>query len=163
MNQDAATLFANAFSIAYPIGTRVRYWTGPREGEGTLSAIRSEARIIGSTPVVWVDGHGSCISLSHIEILNDNTVELVGLEDKRCCMATRDEFRVFFEREGWQHHQGCLNISRMTKGTKRGELTIRHTGYVQWGNFSYQITTLGHALKVANQFAECEFIGGWAE
>lgn len=58
---------------AHAIGTRVRYWTGLREGTtptGT-SHTRTEATLLGGhTPVVWVDGEGPCIALTHVDALN---------------------------------------------------------------------------------------------
>ena len=56
------------FNLLYPVGVRVRYWTGVREGYGVESATRSEAQMLGGhTAVVWVEGHGACIALSHVE------------------------------------------------------------------------------------------------
>ena len=52
----------------FPVGTRVRYWTGVREGVGRVSVTRSEAEVLGGhSAVVWVEGHSGCIGLSHIE------------------------------------------------------------------------------------------------
>jgi len=58
----------DSFNEKCPVGARVRYWTGLREGEGVESTTRSEAQALGNhTAVVWVEGHSSCISLSHVE------------------------------------------------------------------------------------------------
>lgn len=57
-----------AFNAANPVGTPVRYWTGAREGEGRTSVTRTEAQVLsGHTPVVWVEGHGACIALTHVQ------------------------------------------------------------------------------------------------
>lgn len=58
------------FNEKCPVGSRVRYWTGLREGEGVESKTRSEAHVLGKhTAVVWVEGHSSCIALSHVQPL----------------------------------------------------------------------------------------------
>lgn len=60
---------ARRFGDAHPPGTPVRYWTGVREGEGTLSRTRSFPGVTCGTAVVFVEGHGSCIALTHIEVV----------------------------------------------------------------------------------------------
>jgi hypothetical protein len=61
-------LICAAFNAYWKVGTQVRYWTGERTGEGTLSRTRTDAQVLsGHTPVVWVEGHGACISLTHVE------------------------------------------------------------------------------------------------
>jgi len=58
----------NRFNQKNPIGTPVRFWTGVKEGEGKLSKLRAPAEVFGGhTPVAWVDDHGACIALTHIE------------------------------------------------------------------------------------------------
>lgn len=59
------------FNEMYPVGTVVMYWTGVREGNPSgTGKTRSEAEMLGGhTAVVWVEGKGSCISLSHIEVV----------------------------------------------------------------------------------------------
>lgn len=52
-----------------PTRIPVRYWTGFREGPGRESVTRTEAQLMGGQAVVWVDGQGSCISLSHVEAI----------------------------------------------------------------------------------------------
>lgn len=53
---------------AFPPGTAVRYWTGVREGAGVESTTRTSAELLGGhTAAVWVEGHGACIALSHVE------------------------------------------------------------------------------------------------
>jgi hypothetical protein len=61
---------ADRWNVEHPIGTPVRYWTGVREGEGRESKTRTVAQLLsGRTPVVWVEDHGSCIALTHVEPL----------------------------------------------------------------------------------------------
>ncbi|MFG2307639.1 hypothetical protein ACGFS9_02950 [Streptomyces sp. NPDC048566] len=60
------------WNARYPIGTPVTAYPGvrPEEGEGERLATRtrSEAQVLGGhTAVVWVDGHGACIALSHVD------------------------------------------------------------------------------------------------
>jgi len=56
------------FNKKNPVGTPVRFWTGARQGEGVESKTRTEAQAMGNhTAVVWVEDHGACIALSHIE------------------------------------------------------------------------------------------------
>lgn len=51
-----------------PIGSRVRYWPGRREGEGVESKTRSEAWLLGGhSAVVQVEGRGGSIALTHVE------------------------------------------------------------------------------------------------
>ena len=63
----------NTFNEKYPVGTPVRYWPGLREGEGKLSKTRSQAQRMCDHSVVWVEGHASCISLSHVEPIPNET------------------------------------------------------------------------------------------
>lgn len=71
----SAQALADKFNRQFPVGTRVRYWTGAREGMGKVSVTRSEAQVLGGhTAVVWVDGYRdgdppACIALSHIQPL----------------------------------------------------------------------------------------------
>ncbi|GLX06719.1 hypothetical protein Misp03_36460 [Microbispora sp. NBRC 16548] len=62
----------DAWNAEHPIGTAVRYWTGFREGPGKISNTRTVAQLIaGQSPVVWVEGEGSCISLTHVEPVDE--------------------------------------------------------------------------------------------
>jgi hypothetical protein len=52
----------------FPVGTRVRYWTGDRYGIGKVSTTRTLAEVLsGHTAVVWVNGEAGCVALSHVE------------------------------------------------------------------------------------------------
>lgn len=58
------------FNKKCPVGGKVRYWTGLREGDGALSKTRTEATHLGNhTAVVWIEGHSACIALSHVQVL----------------------------------------------------------------------------------------------
>lgn len=65
---------ADQFNERYPVGTKVVAYPGARP-EDIPSArrletrTRSEAQLFcGHTDVVWVEGHGACIALSHIDV-----------------------------------------------------------------------------------------------
>ena len=55
------------WNTSHPIGTRVRYWTMEREGEGKLSKTRSEAWVICGHASVKVNGTAGGVALSHVE------------------------------------------------------------------------------------------------
>lgn len=53
----------------HPVGTPVCYWPGLRKGDGVWSNTRTPASLLGGyTPVVWVEGRGDCIALTHVEV-----------------------------------------------------------------------------------------------
>jgi len=63
---------ASEFNARYPVGTPVIAYPGVRPedgpGERLITRTRSEAQLFcGHTDVVWVDGHGACIALTHID------------------------------------------------------------------------------------------------
>ena len=59
------------FNNQFPVGTKVEYWRGIREGEGKIGFIKSRAEILsGHTPVVWIAGCSGCIALSHVRPLD---------------------------------------------------------------------------------------------
>jgi hypothetical protein len=65
-----ASATVEAWNARHPVGTRVRYWTGLREGEGVESATRSRASVLGGhTAVVWVEGEAACNALTHVEAI----------------------------------------------------------------------------------------------
>ena len=59
--------------LEIPIGTKVRYWPGIRDGhEGTLSTTRTHVwEMADGTALVAVDGYPGGIQLSHIQIQED--------------------------------------------------------------------------------------------
>lgn len=61
----------NRFNQANPVGSRVRFWTGLREGEGRVGETTCAAYVLGGhTPVVHVAnaerGWGS-VALTHVQ------------------------------------------------------------------------------------------------
>lgn len=61
---------AHEFNRLFPVGTKVRYWRGAREGLGRETVTRSKARVLsGHTAVVLLEGVSDCIALSHVEPL----------------------------------------------------------------------------------------------
>lgn len=57
------------------VGTPVRYWTGYREGDGKVSRTRTTVQPLGGeggTPVVWVEGEGSCIAITHVQQITED-------------------------------------------------------------------------------------------
>ncbi|MFE4420365.1 hypothetical protein [Streptomyces sp. NPDC056817] len=64
---------ADAFNAAHPIGTPVVAYPGCRpeddpNDERLVTRTRSRAQVLGGhTAVVWVDGHGACIALTHVD------------------------------------------------------------------------------------------------
>jgi hypothetical protein len=65
----SAIKLAAKWNASFPKGTRVRYWTGRREGLGKESMTRSGAEVVGTVAVVWIDGVAGCVALSHVEPL----------------------------------------------------------------------------------------------
>lgn len=61
------------WNARYPVGTPVFAYPGARpeddpSGERLLTRTRSKAEVLGGhTDVVWVDGHGACIALTHVD------------------------------------------------------------------------------------------------
>ncbi|NUP38947.1 MAG: hypothetical protein HOY76_18510 [Streptomyces sp.] len=72
---------AATFNSHYPIGTPVLAYPGARRedipsAEQLITRTRSKAETLGGhTDVVWVDGHGSCIALSHIDPVTEEQWE----------------------------------------------------------------------------------------
>jgi hypothetical protein len=71
---------ADEFNERYPVGTRVIAYPGfrPEDAPGIDgitrldTTTRSRASVLGGhTAVVWVDGHGACIALTHIDPVQD--------------------------------------------------------------------------------------------
>ncbi|MFJ1827372.1 hypothetical protein [Streptomyces sp. NPDC088178] len=64
---------AEQWNERYPIGTPVTAYPGCRpeddpNDERLVTRTRSKAEVLGGhTDVVWVDGHGACIALTHID------------------------------------------------------------------------------------------------
>lgn len=69
---------ADEFNDRYPVSTRVIAYPGcrpPNDGSDQCcpaldTTTRSRASVLGGhTPVVWVNGHGACIALTHIDVI----------------------------------------------------------------------------------------------
>lgn len=58
------------FNAKWPVGTKVRYWTGLHEGPGKEGVTRSRAELLsGHTAVVWIEGASGCVALTHVEVV----------------------------------------------------------------------------------------------
>jgi hypothetical protein len=55
------------FNRRVPVGTLVQYGTGSRNGQGAMGVTTTDARLLGSTPIVFVEGARGCIALTHID------------------------------------------------------------------------------------------------
>jgi hypothetical protein len=70
---------AAEFNARYPVGTPVLAYPGARPethpgDERLVTRTRSKAQVLGGhTDVVWVDGHGACIALTHIDVIPEAT------------------------------------------------------------------------------------------
>lgn len=62
------------FNEQHPIGTPVRAYPGFRpevdpSARRLDTRTRSAASVLGDAAVVWVEGHGACIALTHIDVI----------------------------------------------------------------------------------------------
>ena len=57
------------FNAACPVGTAVLAFPGSREGRALMTRTRSTAWLVGSEPVVMVEGYAGGIALTHIEVI----------------------------------------------------------------------------------------------
>ncbi|MFD9284889.1 hypothetical protein ACFWD7_48075 [Streptomyces mirabilis] len=69
---------ADEFNSRYPVGTPVVAYPGARpedvpSARRLVTRTRSEAQPFGldREGVVWVDGHGACIALTHVDVVTD--------------------------------------------------------------------------------------------
>ena len=66
---------AEQWNALYPVGTVVVAYPGVRPEDDRnatriVTTTRSEAQVLGGhTDVVWVHGHGACIALTHIDVI----------------------------------------------------------------------------------------------
>lgn len=65
------TTAVDLWNARYPIGTPVTAYPGVRPEDGPGECLNTRTRRVaqvlgGHTAVVWVDGHGACIALSHV-------------------------------------------------------------------------------------------------
>ena len=68
---------AAEFNARYPVGTPVIAYPGVRPedgpGERLITRTRSEAQLFcGHTDVVWVDDHGACIAIDHVDVVSED-------------------------------------------------------------------------------------------
>ena len=72
---------ADEFNAAHPVGTPVFAYPGARPEDipstrRLVTRTRSRAEVLGGhTDVVWVDGHDSCIALSHVDVVSEDEWE----------------------------------------------------------------------------------------
>ncbi len=77
------------WNAKHPIGTQVRYWTSLRQGPGRVGVTTSEAYMLsGHTPVVMIDSARSCVGLSHVDAIPDDTQATDSTA--RCLCGSRD-------------------------------------------------------------------------
>ncbi|MER7151213.1 hypothetical protein [Streptomyces lydicus] len=76
MRDDTAGVSKSAasFNELHPIGTPVSAYPGARpeldpSARRLDTRTRSAASVLGHTAVVWVEGHGACIALTHIDVI----------------------------------------------------------------------------------------------
>lgn len=60
---------ADAFNALAPVGTLVRFWTGPRVGRGRVARVHFAAAVQSGHASCWVDGRGASVALTHVEVL----------------------------------------------------------------------------------------------
>ncbi len=60
----------DAFNAKYPVGTRVKYWSGVRGGKPDgETTTRSTASLVSACACVWLEGVRGGIALTHIEVI----------------------------------------------------------------------------------------------
>lgn len=70
MGPKAADREVRRWNAKCPIGTAVRYWPLARMGPGIVSKTRTLAQVNSAgRPVVWIEGEGGCMSLTHVAIV----------------------------------------------------------------------------------------------
>lgn len=68
---------AAEFNARFPVGTPVIAYPACRPEDcpndpRLITRTRSEAQVLGGhTDVVWVEGHGACIALTHIDVIDE--------------------------------------------------------------------------------------------
>lgn len=77
------------FNAEHAIGTKVRYWSGVRVGQGKTGVTTSEAFLLGGhTPVVMIDTSRSCVALTHVSVRPTETTGGVVPACPRCKRRT---------------------------------------------------------------------------
>lgn len=62
-----------AWNAQHPVGTPVLAYPGTREGRALTTKTRSQAWLVGHSPVVLVDGYSGGIALTHIDVITEET------------------------------------------------------------------------------------------
>jgi len=58
------------FNRVHAVGTAVRIWPGARDGRSIDTRTRTKALVLGGhSAVVWAEALSSCITLSHVEVI----------------------------------------------------------------------------------------------
>jgi hypothetical protein len=74
MPQSRKELIVENFNLKHPVGTKVRYHSGVKDGKPSEGKTSGPADLLGGhTPVVFVEGVGA-IALTHIEIVKEEAV-----------------------------------------------------------------------------------------
>jgi hypothetical protein len=69
--QSRNKLIVENFNLKHPVGTKVRYYSGVKDGKPSEGKTSGPADLLGGhTPVVFVEGVGA-IALTHIEIVKE--------------------------------------------------------------------------------------------
>ena len=70
---------ADAFNLANPVGTMVRYWTWTKEGEPTgTGPVRWPAQVLCGHASVWIKGCVGAVNLSHVEVCSTQGANVAG-------------------------------------------------------------------------------------
>lgn len=86
---------AAEFNARYPVGTPVLAYPGARPEDGAndetlITRIRSQAQVVSSgTDVVWVDGHGAYIALTHVDPVTEEEWEQTRIDRDATTAARR--------------------------------------------------------------------------
>lgn len=75
--REAAERDVAAWNAKYKVGQRARFWTGEKRGKPSGEGeIWNEATVLGGhTAVAWIRGTGSCVALTHVEVIVDAPAE----------------------------------------------------------------------------------------
>jgi hypothetical protein len=98
----------------------------------------------------------------------------VNLADVRFDEATPDQFEKYWRAQGWAVDEASVVNYGATRRLSSGHwLDVRfltgHAGYLvislrsNWIRLNDSIATFGEALHLANNLAQAELFGGWAE
>ena len=93
----------------------------------------------------------------------------MNLADVRFDEATPDQFRKFWEEQGWAvvkvgatrklHADLWVDVSFLASRDRRLSIGFHNC----WLTLPHPLATFGEALRLANNLAQAELFGGWAE